>query len=347
MFKRIAQAALVVILMASAAFAQTTNTNCTATSMGTNSTDIDCRSTQVGPTPAEAAVQVEQQKELNENMSKLGASVGGLIAQKRAQHAQEKNELTAVVYCRQNPTGNWTFPSKAPMPCTTLERNVIAYCTVNAKTPICKDVAKLPPASTQAMASPDEQRVTINVVYCQQNPNGTVTTGNGEKKGCSDEIAYMTAFCTVHEWKGKSCEALSNTKATAIVSTAAPQVQPQPQPQQVPVTTQPAQNVAVSQQQPQQAPVTTQQIQNLTVTQPQAQSQAQSQPQPQPLPQAKPQPPQPQTQPQVQPQEQMVNVSTTQAPEEISVAEAARRNKVAKEAAKAKENPQAQAQPQQ
>jgi hypothetical protein len=40
-------------------------------------------------------------------------------------------------------------------------------------------------------ASPDEERVTINVVYCQQNPNGTATTSNGEKKGCGDEIAYM------------------------------------------------------------------------------------------------------------------------------------------------------------
>src|SRR5208283_6042616 len=288
MFKRIAQAPLVAILLASAAYAQTTNTNCTATSMGTSSTDINCSSTttQVGPTPAEAAVQVEQQKELNENMSKMGASIGALIAQKRAQHSQEKSDLTAVVYCRQNPTGNWTFPNKAPMPCATLERNVVAYCTVNAKTPICKDVAKLPPASVQLMANPNEERITINVVYCQLNPNGTVTTGTGEKQGCSEEIARVTAVCMVHDWKGKPCEALSNNKATAIVSPAAPQVQPQPQPQQVPVTTQPAQSAAVSQPQPQQAPVTTQQMQNLTVTQPQAQSQ----PQPQPLPQAKPQP---------------------------------------------------------
>src|SRR5271165_4751992 len=43
-------------------------------------------------------------------------SLGAIIAQKRAQHAQEKNDLTAVVYCRQNPAGNWTFPNKAPMP---------------------------------------------------------------------------------------------------------------------------------------------------------------------------------------------------------------------------------------
>jgi PEGA domain len=48
--------------------------------------------------------------------------------------------------------------------------------------------------------------------------------------------------------------------------------------------------------------------------------------------------------PQAQPQQQMIDVSA--APEN-SVAEAARRNKAAKEAAKAKENPQAQAQTQQ
>jgi hypothetical protein len=44
-------------------------------------------------------------------------------------------------------------------------------------------VGNLPLASAQLMVSPDdEERVTINVVYCQQNPNGTVTTSNGEKK---------------------------------------------------------------------------------------------------------------------------------------------------------------------
>jgi hypothetical protein len=307
---RVIDVALVVILLASAASAQTTNTNCTATSTSGTSADINCTSntTTYGPTPAQTALQVERQKEMNENMSKMGASLGAIIAQKRAQHAQEKNELTAVVFCRQNPTGSWAFANKAPIPCATLEGNVVAYCTVNAKTPICKNVAKLPPASPQMMAGPDEQRVTINVVYCQQNPNGTVTTGNGEKKGCSDEIAYMTAFCTVHEWKGKPCEALSNKKGDAIASTAAPQVQPQPQ--QAAVQTPPVQTVAVSQPpsqvqaQPQQAAVATQPVQNAVV---------------------------PQTQ-------QMQNVYAIPG-QEISVAEAARRNKAAKEAAQAKENP--------
>ncbi len=258
MKKNVVEIALVltfVILMASAASAQsTTDTTCTAADGST----INCTSTTTptGPT----AAQVEQQKEMNENASKMGAALGSIIAQKRAQHAQEKNDLTAVTFCRQNPAGNWTFPNKAPIPCATLERNVVAYCTVNAKTPICKDVAKLPPASPQMMASPDEQRVAVNIVYCQQNPNGTVTTGNGEKKGCSDELAYMTAFCTVHEWKGKPCEALSNKKGDAIASTAAPQAQPQ----QAPIPNQSAQNAAS---QPQQAAVATQPVQNANVPQ--------------------------------------------------------------------------------
>jgi len=303
--------------MVSASFAQTTNTNCTATSSSGDTTDVSCTSNTIGdatygPTPAQAAIQVEQQKEMNENMAKIGDSVGVIIAKKRAQHAQEKSDLTAVVYCRQNPTGSWAFANKAPMPCPVFERNVVAYCTVNAKTPLCKDVAKLPPASAQMMANPDEQRIAINVVFCQQNPNGIVTTGNGEKRGCADEIAYVTAACTVQGWKGKQCEVLANNKGDAVASTAAPQIHPQSPSQQVPVVTQPTQN--------------------LTVSQPQAQS--------------KPQPP-PQPQPQVQPQAQMVNVSATQAPQEISLAEAARRNKAAKEAANARENPQAQAQPQQ
>jgi hypothetical protein len=256
--KNIVEIALVltfVILMASAASAQsTTDTTCTAAGGST----INCTSTTTptGPT----AAQVEQQKEMNENASKMGAALGSIIAQKRAQHAQEKNDLTAVTFCRQNPAGNWTFPNKAPIPCATLERNVVAYCTVNAKTPICKDVAKLPPASAQMMVSPDEERVTVNVVYCQQNPNGTVTTGNGEKRGCTDELAHVTATCTVREWKGKFCEALSSNKATAIVSTAAPQVQPQ----QAPIPNQSAQNAAS---QPQQAAVATQPVQNANVPQ--------------------------------------------------------------------------------
>jgi hypothetical protein len=240
-FMKLALALILGFLTASTASAQSqtsTNTNCNA-----YGSSIDCTSTstttQTGPT----AAQVEQQRQMNENAAKTGAALGSIIAMKRAQHTEEKNELTAVTFCRQNPAGTWTFPNKTPTPCANLERNVVAYCSVNAKKSICKDVAKHPPASSQLIPSSDEQRVTINVVYCQLNPNGTVTAGNGEKQGCADEIAHVTAICTVQGWKGKPCEAISNNKATAVQA-AAPQVQQEPQvnsqaqPQVTAVTTQ-------------------------------------------------------------------------------------------------------------
>jgi hypothetical protein len=236
-------------LMGSVMMAQTTNTNCTATSAGPNTTDVNCTSntTTYGPTPAQAAVQVEQQKELNDNMAKTGAALGNLIAMKRAQHAQEKSDLVAVVYCRQNPTGSWTFSEKSPTPCPTLEKNLAAYCTVNSKNHLCKDIAKLaPPASVP------------------------------------------------------------------IVAEVRPAQAQQPVAQQTPVVAQPVQAVV-------------------------------PQPAPQPIPVASASVA---SQPQVQ---QMVTVSTTVPPAEISVAEAARRNRAAKQAQQASENPQAQlpgAQPQ-
>jgi hypothetical protein len=90
---------------------------------------------------------------MNEAGANLGRAIGLAIARARAQHQQEKNDLTAVVYCRQNPTGSWTFPNKAPMPCDSLAKNVVAYCTVNRKTALCKDVAKLPPPVSAPVAA--------------------------------------------------------------------------------------------------------------------------------------------------------------------------------------------------
>ena len=183
------------------------------------------------PSPPAPIISPETQQQLNTAAGNLGAALGQAIARKRAQHQQEKNDLTAVVFCRQNPSGNWTFPNKAPMPCETLSKNVVAYCTVNPKTGLCKDVAKLPPVATDA-----------------------------------------------HKTQAQS---------------------PLPPPEQ-------------SHQQPQQqASTTVQPLQNVSVSQP-------------------------------RPQPQMEDATATPPPEEISVAEAARRNKAAKEAAKAKENPQPQ-----
>jgi hypothetical protein len=87
------------------------------------------------PAPAQPGIS-------SEDSAKLGAALGAIVAQKRAQRAQERNDLTAVVFCRQNPSGSWTFPGKAPMTCENLNRNLLAYCAVNPKKAICKNVAK-------------------------------------------------------------------------------------------------------------------------------------------------------------------------------------------------------------
>jgi hypothetical protein len=39
--------------------------------------------------------------------------------------------------------------------------------------------------------------VETRVVYCQQNSEGYVTTDTGERKTCTDELAYVKAACTV------------------------------------------------------------------------------------------------------------------------------------------------------
>jgi hypothetical protein len=174
MITKIARVALVLTFghlagsIASAQAQTNTDTHCTSY----DSTSMNCTSTstttQTGPT----AAQVEQQKELNENMAKTGGALGSIIAMKRAQHAEEKSELTAVTFCRQNPYGTWTFPNKSPMPCATLEKNAIAYCSVNPNKHICKDIAKLPPASVQAVNPdvPDAPKLINQLVGLERTP---------------------------------------------------------------------------------------------------------------------------------------------------------------------------------
>lgn len=175
--------------------------------------------------------------------------LGQALARKRAIRQQEKSDLTAVVFCRQNPSGSWTFPGKAPMPCGTLDKNVVAYCTVNSKTALCKDVAKLGPAPGPAQAAaaasatgvlpevqPQPQHADdlerLNAIYC--------------KMHTEDEIK-MTSESTQ-----AACRAIQAKSATS----PAAQPYPQPQPQQAPVTTQPVQSVVVPQSQPQTQPQT-------------------------------------------------------------------------------------------
>jgi hypothetical protein len=217
MISKIVQAALIltfVIFATSTAQAQTTtNTDCTATSTGTNSANVNCTSTSNTPPSAadNAAAMAQAQKNGEEMGHAIGAPIGLLIARKRAEHQQEKNDLVAVVYCRQNPTGNWTFPNKAPTPCATLGKNVVAYCTVNPKTGFCKDVAKLPAAPPPAEAV------------------------KSRSYGILPDISSRNS-------------AYDTPRAPAPVAAIAPTPQVQPQPPQALVTQpQPVQNVIVSQ----------------------------------------------------------------------------------------------------
>ena len=247
MIKKIAKVALIltfIIFTASAVSAQTqTDTNCnTSPDYGAGrTTNCTSTTTPTGPT----AAQVEQQKQLNQSAANFGAALGALAARKRAQHQQEKSDLTAVVFCRQNPNGNWTFPNKAPMPCATFEKNVIAYCTVNAKTPICKDVAKLGPAPVSAQAAvaapiaaaapqvqpqPPADQEKLDTIYCRMHT--------------ADEIS-MTS-----ERTQAVCKAIAAQPGTQPVTAAqpapvsrpvtAPPPQPETQPQQAPSVAQPA-----------------------------------------------------------------------------------------------------------
>lgn len=43
-----------------------------------------------------------------------------------------------------------------------------------------------------------ENHAEVNMVYCKQNPSGSVTTTDGKDRSCADELAYEKAFCVVN-----------------------------------------------------------------------------------------------------------------------------------------------------
>jgi hypothetical protein len=63
-----------------------------------------------------------------------------------------------------------------------------------------KDMGEMSANLAQGRAMTD--RAKTNVEYCRENPSGVVTTNNGITKSCKDEIAYVTASCNVHKWRG-------------------------------------------------------------------------------------------------------------------------------------------------
>lgn len=88
----------------------------------------------------------------------IGAPIGQLIAQSRARHQQEKNDLVKVVYCRQNPSASLTFANGKVVGCDAVTNYTVAYCATKPKDPLCKDLHKMDahdgiPRQTQATAA--------------------------------------------------------------------------------------------------------------------------------------------------------------------------------------------------
>jgi hypothetical protein len=55
----------------------------------------------------------------------------------------------------------------------------------------------------------------VNIVYCQQNPEGYITTKDGAKP-CSEETARVVAFCTIKP-KNKLCKFFAQHRAVPVV----------------------------------------------------------------------------------------------------------------------------------
>jgi len=71
----------------------------------------------------------------------------------------------------------------------------------------------------------EEERVLMNIVYCQQNPEGSVTVGQGKlTQSCSVELAKARAVCTVKN-KYKFCKVLAaplSPAPTAAIQVSTP-----------------------------------------------------------------------------------------------------------------------------
>jgi hypothetical protein len=61
------------------------------------------------------------------------------------------------------------------------------------------------------------ERAKVNIVYCQQNPQGSIPTKDGTKT-CSEETARAVAFCTVKP-KDKMCKFFVQHQAAKPLNT--------------------------------------------------------------------------------------------------------------------------------
>jgi hypothetical protein len=72
----------------------------------------------------------------------------------------------------------------------------------------------------------EEKTVEFHVVYCEQNPNNSITTTNGEKISCTEEFARTRALCSIgkNNKRYKFCALLANapapTASSALTSAA-------------------------------------------------------------------------------------------------------------------------------
>jgi len=235
MIKKIAKVALIltfIIFTASAVSAQTqTDTNCTTSpdyGVG-RTTNCTSTSTPTGPT----AAQVEQQKQLNQNMSQLGGAIGMAIARKRAANDREKSDIAGVMFCRLHPVnGTWKFDGKNPQPCSAVEDNVLVYCATNRKKQFCKDYAKLAPTPANAVTA---SAPVVTAQPTQRQPLSADEQARLDETYCRMHSAEEIAATS--ERTQAACKALATPVVVPVVQPAvqqpaaqpAPEAQPQPQ----------------------------------------------------------------------------------------------------------------------
>jgi hypothetical protein len=80
-------------------------------------------------------------------------------------------------------------------------------------------------ANAQRKAAYNDQidRIELNIAYCQQNPDHSITLANEKPRTCEDEIAMVRAFCSIDKKhaKVKFCKMLANMPALAPIAPSA------------------------------------------------------------------------------------------------------------------------------
>lgn len=90
-----------------------------------------------------------------------------------------------------------------------------------------------------------ESQIEFHVVYCQQNPNNSITTTAGERISCTEEFARMRALCSIGKngKKYKFCKLLANAPAFAAAAQPAAMTSSATAPASPPISQSPAPSV--------------------------------------------------------------------------------------------------------